>query len=70
MFRPGRMGRRVTAVSERIFPELRAIDAAAAAEDVARTKSPPLLRLGLWLSSSPCSQTCFREVFRYSTSRW
>ena len=40
MFRPGRMGRRVTAVSERIFPELCAIvDAAAAAEDASRTKS-------------------------------
>ena len=40
MFRLGRMGRRVTVVSERIFPELRAIvDAAAAAEDVSRTES-------------------------------
>ena len=38
MFRPGRMGRRVTAIPERIFPELRTIaDAAAAAEEASRT---------------------------------
>ena len=40
MFRPGRMGRRVAVVAERIFPELRTIaDAAAAAEEASRTKS-------------------------------